>query len=485
VSICQCSILFYHADIHLSPLGTVTRSQAWTTLVRLGRVKDGPTVANQEITKKATLEAQFRKIDTKKWKEEKDMYLPIIEAMRSRFYSKKADAVVVDTHMIGDFRPDISVADFKDDRLLYTLWYFIELKLPGINLLTAENCGQVVDYFQKAHEKQRHRSDFIALLSNFTSTWVFTAQYTEMTVNISKQPASTFADAIIYADVQSRKQSRTRISLDSHFASDYTILNVARHHFLLRVQMPTPTSPTHENDLWRSPTRHSTSSFFVLKIAHDETTVANEIDILKKIRDMQCIHLPELVWAPEGDQQLGIVPVGTPIDFRQAASVSRKIVNGLVDGLEYLHGQGIVHRDLRPSNLVLDAKNNVIIIDYETAVVVTNNASDVYLGGYICWPKRLLESSTSSDLYQPKPADDLFACILVVLHLLFPSSFDAFRASSIMPSPISSQRNKETQQLLSLWEGIEQSKIWGFSIEAAETRNYEVLKNMADVFCHF
>jgi serine/threonine protein kinase len=96
-----------------------------------------------------------------------------------------------------------------------------------------------------------------------------------------------------------------------------------------------------------------------------------------------------------------------------------KIINGLIDGLEYLHTQGIVHQDIRPSNLILDYKNNVVIIDYETAGIHGISDSVEYLGGYICWPKRLLESNTIH--YTSEPADDLFASILVILHLIFPS----------------------------------------------------------------
>jgi serine/threonine protein kinase len=96
-----------------------------------------------------------------------------------------------------------------------------------------------------------------------------------------------------------------------------------------------------------------------------------------------CPHLPELVWS-RGDKEPGIMPVSEPLDFQQVTSVSRRIIEGLVDGLEYLHGLGIVHRDIRPSNLVLDQKHNVVIIDYETAVAFNEVSQVEYLGGFIC-----------------------------------------------------------------------------------------------------
>jgi len=87
-----------------------------------------------------------------------------------------------------------------------------------------------------------------------------------------------------------------------------------------------------------------------------------------------------------GDRELGIVPVGVPINFQQGGVISRNIVNGLIDGLKFLHGQHIVHRDIRPSNLVLDQHGNVIIIDYETAVIISDKNVE-YLRGFICWPQ--------------------------------------------------------------------------------------------------
>jgi serine/threonine protein kinase len=194
--------------------------------------------------------------------------------------------------------------------------------------------------------------------------------------------------------------------------------------------------------------------------------------------------LPEIVWTPSGNRELGIVPVGRPINFREPQSTSRRIVQCLIDGLKFLHDLGIVHRDIRPSNLILNYNKstvNVVIIDYETAVVVDDALQRVeYHGGFISWPKRLIENNTSH--YIPQPEDDLLASILLVLHMLFPLHFDAFRASHIgvggtTPSP-------ETMKLKALWDYIESSRIWEPFVKAAKARDYELLKGMADVFCH-
>jgi serine/threonine protein kinase len=128
------------------------------------------------------------------------------------------------------------------------------------------------------------------------------------------------------------------------------------------------------------------------------------------------------------------MPLGVPIRPPESQIISRKIVQGMVEGLQYLHGQHIVHCDIRFSNLILRHRQNdinMVIIDYETAYDLDFEEVQ-YSGGYICWPHRLLEVKTV--LYVPEAMDGLYACILVVLTMLFPQHFDDFPAGKIRPN---------------------------------------------------
>jgi hypothetical protein len=53
----------------------------------------------------------------------------------------------------------------------------------------------------------------------------------------------------------------------------------------------------------------------MLKIGKAGRTASKKIMILKAIRDVKCVHLPELMWVSEENEQLGIMPVGQPINF--------------------------------------------------------------------------------------------------------------------------------------------------------------------------
>jgi serine/threonine protein kinase len=44
-----------------------------------------------------------------------------------------------------------------------------------------------------------------------------------------------------------------------------------------------------------------------------------------------------------------------------------------LEGLTYLHNQGIIHRNIKPANIFIDDKNNIQIVDFEIAVVVGEN----------------------------------------------------------------------------------------------------------------
>ena len=77
-----------------------------------------------------------------------------------------------------------------------------------------------------------------------------------------------------------------------------------------------------------------------------------------------------------------------------------------MDGLEFLHNIGIVHRDIRPSNLILhssDSGINLVIIDYENDVLVKEVSNGVdYFGGLYLGPSGSLKAMTQTTSLRQK-----------------------------------------------------------------------------------
>jgi len=110
----------------------------------------------------------------------------------------------------------------------------------------------------------------------------------------------------------------------------------------------------------------------------------------------------------------------------------------------------------------------VVIVDFETSVMANESGEIVYEGGLICWPWQLLENIM--EWYKPLAVDDLMACILLVLHFLFPGRFDMFNAGNV---GIGNEQSQETRQVLQMWKDIESSKIWGPFTKFAHDLEYE------------
>jgi hypothetical protein len=118
---------------------------------------------------------------------------------------------------------------------------------------------------------------------------------------------------------------------------------------------------------------------------------------------------------------------------------------------------------------------NVMIIAYDLEFKKV-----IYKGGYVCWPQRLLETGTQ--LHVPEAADDLYASILVVLHMLFPCRFNIFDVYRIGSNP---DPTLETLEILQIWKDIEASKIWGLFYLAARDLDYDTLLEIGDCFVMF
>ena len=65
-----------------------------------------------------------------------------------------------------------------------------------------------------------------------------------------------------------------------------------------------------------------------------------------------------------------------PMPERPSRRFVRRVLNDVLDGLEFLHGKGIVHRDVKPSNVLLDAAGRAVLTDLGVAHLGSDELSD-------------------------------------------------------------------------------------------------------------
>jgi serine/threonine protein kinase len=57
-------------------------------------------------------------------------------------------------------------------------------------------------------------------------------------------------------------------------------------------------------------------------------------------------------------------------------SMVRYILDQLLEGMKYLHSNGIVHRDIKPENLLINRKGRIIIADFSFATRLKEKDGD-------------------------------------------------------------------------------------------------------------
>ena len=63
-----------------------------------------------------------------------------------------------------------------------------------------------------------------------------------------------------------------------------------------------------------------------------------------------------------------------------------RLVTQLADALDYAHAEGVVHRDVKPSNILLDTRGNALLTDFGIAKIVQSAASFTQTGGILGTP---------------------------------------------------------------------------------------------------
>jgi hypothetical protein len=183
----------------------------WKSLQDDGRIHTQDFLLETKHPRKAVLATKFAALDLKIWTVAHNIYADIRRAMTEGLYDCKDELLVVDTHQNSNIHACISIAEYVDSRLVYTLRYFLELKQPTVELQTAENCGQMLNYFHAVHDKQPHRSLCVTILSILSTTWVYIAMLDKDGPNIHEYHCETLAETVVLTDMTLKSQFKTNL----------------------------------------------------------------------------------------------------------------------------------------------------------------------------------------------------------------------------------------------------------------------------------
>ena len=73
---------------------------------------------------------------------------------------------------------------------------------------------------------------------------------------------------------------------------------------------------------------------------------------------------------------------GKPLPLTQIVRITTQVA----DALDYAHSQGLVHRDVKPSNVLIDQRGNCMLTDFGIAKIIEGNAQFTETGGIIGTP---------------------------------------------------------------------------------------------------
>ena len=181
----------------------------------------------------------------------------------------------------------------------------------------------------------------------------------------------------------------------------------------------------------------------------------------EQLQSICCINLPEIYDVLEMDN--GQIVLEEYIDGITVAQVmeidkyrsagARKVLLGVCDALAVLHGRGIIHRDVKPENVIVDPSGRVVLVDFNASRVVSDASKDTVIMGTVGYasPEQLGLSQTDArtDIYA---AGVLYNVMLTGQH---PSvTIASEKAGRIIRKCTAVNPNERYQTATELWSAL-------------------------------
>jgi WD40 repeat protein len=103
-----------------------------------------------------------------------------------------------------------------------------------------------------------------------------------------------------------------------------------------------------------------------------------------------------------------------PIPLREAASLVQKVA----EAIEHAHQRGVLHRDLKPGNILLDAANEPYVTDFGIALEMEGAAGLTLTGDVLGTPPYMAPEALEGGHGKSSPASEVYALGAILFHLL-------------------------------------------------------------------
>mmetsp|Transcript_20171 Transcript_20171/g.19484 ORF Transcript_20171/g.19484 Transcript_20171/m.19484 type:complete len:2393 (+) Transcript_20171:111-7289(+) len=149
-----------------------------------------------------------------------------------------------------------------------------------------------------------------------------------------------------------------------------------------------------------------------------DRSIALEIAVMKKLQHENIVNLIEVIDDPKNRkiflvQELmegGALMPDLEKQDPMSNEVAWKYFRDIVAGLAYLHAEGVIHRDIKPQNILLTSDGKAKIADFGAAVFVEAEDGKVaYAGTPAFMSPELFMSSEVAAEFSKSPAIDIFA----------------------------------------------------------------------------
>ncbi|KAA8894079.1 hypothetical protein FN846DRAFT_913285 [Sphaerosporella brunnea] len=447
-------------------LDVKSRTEFWTEQVAKGVIEDTARPLNvRGVLSVACTKMAKRIADSEDIVAEEDSYAPI-KNLLTKALGKTS--MVFDTHnndYLNKKKPDLTVSlpVIKSPHAAYVRT-LVDMKARNVKL-DNDGRGHVLGYLYNVAKVQTSRTRFTGLLSNIDEN-IFIVVVRSDTGRFRAWCHAPVSFEQAMAHIKDIANDPLETPFNPKFS--WELGNIRQHlgttpqSVVAEFALPSPDAVRSQKWKWANAvTGEPSGTVCVKRVSKAANDFAKEIKMLQKIAE-QGGHerLPQLVFHQSDNREYGMLPVGCPIIpavFNRNPTLARAVLSDVWDALGWLHGHGIVHRDVRWDNIVTHNDRGVLI-DIGSAIEATK------------------PSPAMNEAYYATPADDHHAFILLVNTLMFPQCVYQFNSGNV-----AHKNSTENKALRKLWKALRDSDCWGPYVTAAEGGDKKKLRKLIEL----